>query len=294
MIRHKFNVVAAFKESMAEIRRYRELKESLDKFLDKEQPKIKKSVYEMSSDEFYDHITGPAAEEIAPQEFYQFLLDYILTAYLTGRMEDVDFKKLMALDNPLKVNRYVDRMVRNVHQQGTLLEELLRYQDNPEKSDALYSLILPDYAYDRQTKKVTVNSFNDLKAIVKDSTEELQKQKKLLSLARMQEEEQKRQDDYRAMALANAPEIAELIGADTFQSEAQELAHDSKILNKELEKQKKGMVIRAAQAPDHQVRSGEEDLSPSELIKLKEQLLEKLRNDMNGPQETGGGMTIRI
>lgn len=241
-----------------------------------------KSIYEMSTEEFYEHLTNTGDLEKDSTVFFRFLLEYLITAYLDGDLTEDDVQKMLALENPYEMNRYLERAVRSAKMQGTLLEELMSYQEHGGDAKELYSMILPEYAYDQEKKDLKVKSFAELKNAVKDSMENLAEQKRLIELAKMQQAEQERLEEMRRNMLAGSPEIAELISQDNFQTDTEEKAYTSDILIKEVEQLKNKTVIRRAKTAGPVFRNKTEaEMSPSELIAYKRKMLQKLRQDMS-------------
>lgn len=278
------------------IKKYKRLQESLNLILsegNKSKTAQRKSVYKMSTDEFYDYLVEPKNSEVDKEVFFQFLFEYLVTGFMNGDITKKEMQRIMGIDNPLKINRYVDKMLRNIKMQGSLLDELMRYQNDPEKSQEIYSMILPDYAYDKENKKLKIKNLDDIKKIIGDSVDEMQKQKKDLAMARMQAEEKRRLEEWRKGVLVNSPEIAQLLGKDGYMSEEEKLEDDARIIYTEVEKQRKGTIIRKAVNPErHTVISKEtSQMSPSELIAYKKKLLSKLRRDID---QNNTGMDVKI
>lgn len=249
-----------------------------------------KSIYEMSTDEFYDYLTKKPDQEEQAIIFFRFMLDYLLTAYLDGQLTSEDLDNILKMDNPYEMNRYIDRAVRSAKMQGTLLEELAKYQESGEKADDLYELILPDYAYDKKEKDLKINNLEDLKNAVKGSMTNLAEQKRLLELAKMQKAEQERLENMRREILARTPEVAELISSDGYTSTEKDEVYVSNVIEKEVDQLKKKTVVRQAKVNEGLVRNKTEaEMSPSELIAYKKRMLKKLREDMHNR----GGLSAR-
>jgi hypothetical protein len=252
--------------------------------------KKNKSIYEMSTDEFYDYLTKKPDQEEQAITFFRFMLDYLLTAYLDGQLTSEDLDNILKMENPYEMNRYIDRAVRSAKMQGTLLEELAKYQESGEKADDLYELVLPDYAYDKKEKELKINNLDDLKNAVKGSMTNLAEQKRLLDLAKMQKAEQERLENMRREILARTPEVAELISSDGYTSAEKDEVYVSNVIEKEVDQLKKKTVVRQAKVNEGLVRNKTEaEMSPSELIAYKKKMLKKLREDMHNR----GGLSTR-
>ena len=254
-------------------------------------PAHAKELHDMSATEYYDFLTSTDDLKPTSQNYYQFVLDYLVTGYLHGELNDLDVTKILGLNNPLQLNRYVDRMIRDAHMKGSFIEELMQHslQDQTEPSP-LYSMLFSPTEYDAETGSFLVKSFEDVKKVLETHQQTLQVQKKQLAIARMHLEEKQRQDAIRQAIAVNNPEAMELVSNDAFISEDQSVEHDARVVYDELKKQQRGTLIRAAQEQQHKVVSPDiQDLSPAEQIAYKKKLLAKVRGDQ--PQQ---GMNIRI
>ena len=249
---------------------------------------------ELSAEEYYQKLIDPSPLDLRSQTFFKFLLDYIFLLYLDGNLTNQDIEQLLRLNNPYEINRYVDRLIRSSELQGTLAEDIMQQQDKGESLDDLYQVILPDYAYDKQKQEVKIKSFADLKQIIQDSAEELEKQQKMIKLAKLQQAQKLQQEKRQKQILANSPEVAEMLGRDSFHSEQQQIDQKAGILWQEIEKLKNRVVVRKAPKADETekgqaLNKTEAEMSPSELIAYKRRVLRKLREDMN----KGPGLSIK-
>lgn len=260
------------KKFLEKVQRIMQLREVLNK-LPGDPPA--KSPLEMSSDEFYDHLLSGGSQEA----YYDFLLDFLLTGYMDGTIDEKKFRYFLNLDNPLQINRYVDKLLREAKMQGSIYEEMLKYQNSEEKSEDLLTLLMPERAKDK--KQIT--SLSELKDLVKDGAEELQKQKQDIARAQMIAEEKKRQEELRQAVILNSPEAGELIARDMYSEEQEQIEQTAGLLYEELEKQQKGTVLRQAVNPQqHSVISQDTGkMSPGELVAYKKKILSKMRGDMN-------------
>ena len=260
------------REFLARIQRIMQLKEVLNK-LPGSPPQ--KSPSEMSSDEFYDFLLSGGSQE----SYYDFLLDFLLTGYMDGTIDERKFKYFLNLNNPLQISRYVDKLLREAKMQGSIYEEMLKYQNSAEKSENLLTLLMPERAKDK--KQIT--NLAELKDLVKDSADELQKQKQALAQAKMIAEEKKRQAELRQAVILNSPEAGELLSQDSYAAEQEQIEQTAGLLYEELEKQHKGTVLRQAVNPEkHSVISKDtSNMSPGELVAYKKKILGKMRSDMN-------------
>lgn len=249
-----------------------------------------KNIEQMSTEEFYKYLTDPGDLTAGSPQFFNYLLDYILISYLSGDLTESDLNNILKIDNPYEMNRYLDRAVRSAKMQGTILEELAKYQDAGENATELYELVLPEYAYDKEEKELKINTIDDLKNAVKGGMTELAEQKRLMDLAKMQKAEQERLESMRREILARTPEVAEMIGGDGYTSAEKDEVYVSNVLEKEVEQLKKKTVVRQAKAEQHVHNKTEAEMSPSELIAYKKKMLLQLRKDM---QHNTGGLNIR-
>lgn len=267
------------KKFLGNIQRTIQLKEVLNK-LPGTPPA--KPYQEMTSDEFYDFVLSGGSQT----EYYDFLLNFLLTGYLDGSIDEKQFKYLLKLDNPLQINRYVDKLLREAKMQGSIYEEMLKYSNAADKQEDLLTLLMPERAKDQSKRQIT--NFTELKDLVKDSAEELQKQKQALAQARMIAEEKKRQEELRQAVILNSPEAGELIARDTFETEDKQIEQTAEVLYKELEKQHKGTVLNKTVDPTaHSVISEDTaNMSPGELVAYKKKILSKMRRDMNAGSGT--------
>jgi len=260
------------KEFLAKIQRTIQLKEILSKIPG---TPPQKSFFEMDSDEFYDFLLTGGSQEA----YYDFLLDFLLTGYMDGTIDEKKFKYFLNLDNPLQIGRYVDKLLREAKMQGSIYEEMLKYQNSAEKTENLLTLMMPE----RATDKKQIANLTELKELVKDSAEELQKQKQALAQAKMIAEEKKRQAELRQAVILNSPEAGELLSRDSYAAEQEQIEQTAGMLYEELEKQHKGTVLRQAVNPEkHSVISKDtSNMSPGELVAYKKKILSKMRNDMS-------------
>ncbi|MDR2431446.1 MAG: hypothetical protein LBD99_04255 [Candidatus Margulisbacteria bacterium] len=268
------------KKILERVQRFWQLKEILNKIPG--EPK-QKNYQEMTADEFYDFILAGGSQD----DYYDFLLNFLLTGYLDGTIDEPKFRYFLGLNNPLQINRYVDKLLREAKMQGSLYEEMLKYHNSADKEDLL-TLLMPERAKDRSRRQIA--NFSELQDMLKDSAEELQKQKQALAQARMLAEEKKRQEELRQAVILNSPEAGELLARDTFETEEKQIEQAAGILSKELEKQQKGTVLRQAINPaKHSVISEDTArMSPGELVAYKKRILSKMRRDIN----TSGGAKI--
>ncbi|GBR76522.1 hypothetical protein NO2_1055 [Candidatus Termititenax persephonae] len=241
----------------------------------------RKSLTAMSSDEFYDFLLAGGAQD----DYYDFLLDFLLVEYLDGRLDEKKFRYFIGLDNPLQIGRFVDKLLREAKMQGSIYEELAKYRDTDARRDDLLTLLLPERKRDAAARR-KINSVTELKDLVKDSAEELQKQKQALAQAKMLAAEKQRQEELRQAVILNAPEAGELLSRDTFAAEEAQLEQTAGLLNAEVLKQQKGTVLGQSTAPPprtHSVVSADTaKMSPGELVAYKKKLLSKMRRDMGG------------
>jgi len=241
-----------------------------------------KPYQEMTADEFYDFILAGGSQT----DYYDFLLNFLITGYLDGSIDEKKFKYLLKLDNPLQINRYVDKLLREAQMQGSIYEEMLKYRDSTDKQEDLLTLLMPERA--KQAGKRQVTNFTELKDMVKDSAEELQKQKQALAQARMVAEEKQRQAEMRKALILNSPEAGELLAKDTYETEDRQTEKTAEMLYAELQKQQKGTVLHQAVNPSaHSVISEDTaNMSPGELVAYKKKILSKMRRDMNTGSDT--------
>ncbi|MDR1997035.1 MAG: hypothetical protein LBQ83_01750 [Candidatus Margulisbacteria bacterium] len=266
--------LGSIKKLLERLQRFLQLKEILSKAPGDPRPK---SYQEMNPDEFYDFLLSGGSQE----EYYDFLLNFLLTGYLDGSIDEQKFKYFLGLSNPLQINRYVDKLLREAKMQGSIYEEMLKYRNSADKQEDLLALLVPERAQDKNKRKIT--DVAELKELVKDNAEELQKQKQALAQARMLAAEKKRQEELRQAVILNAPEAGELLTRDTFETEEKQVEQTAGLLYKELTKQQKGTVLRQAVNPEkHSVISEDTSrMSPGELVAYKKKILSKMRRDMN-------------
>jgi hypothetical protein len=269
------------KKFLERVQRFLQLKEILNKIPGA--PK-QKNYQEMTADEFYDFILAGGSQE----DYYDFLLNFLLTGYLDGTIDEQKFKYFLGLNNPLQINRYVDKLLREAKMQGSIYAEMLKYHNSADKQEDLLALLVPERAKDGSKRQIS--NFSELKDMIKDSAEELQKQKQALAQAKMLAEEKKRQEELRQAVILNSPETGELLARDTFETEEKQIEQAAGILSKELEKQQKGTVLRQAVDPaKHSVISEDTSrMSPGELVAYKKRILSKMRRDIN----SSGGARI--
>jgi hypothetical protein len=282
--------IANIRRSLRIIRQLRQTKQVLQQLL-KTENLTEKDIRTMSSDEFYTYLTDPADLSTGSEKFYQFLLDYVITGYLHGELKDLDIQALLGLNNPLQLNRYVDRMLRDARMRGSFMEELVAHAlQSKEDPSPLYTMLFSPTEYDPQTGAFMVKSFADVKKVLQENQQVLQEQKKQLAIARMRATEKQRQDALRQKIALQNPESLELAGTDDFVSEDSLVEKDARVVYAELQKQVKGTVIRSAAAEQHKVQNTDmHELSPSEQIAYKKKLLAKVR-----AQEQRPGMNVRI
>ncbi|MDR2428764.1 MAG: hypothetical protein LBD62_03045 [Candidatus Margulisbacteria bacterium] len=268
------------KKFLARVQRVTQLRAVLNKVPGDAPPR---PFYEMDSGEFYDFLLSGGSQE----QYYDFLLNFLLTGYLDGTLDERKFRYFVGLDNPLQINRYVDKLLREAKMQGSIYAELLKYSNADDKKEDLLTMLMPEHKPAGEKRRL--NSVADLKDLLKDNAEELQAQKRALALARMQEAEQKRQEALRQAIVLNAPETAELLAKDTFMTEQTEITQTAELLSVELEKQQKGTVLGQSAAPvqAHSVISADTSkMSPGELVAYKKKILSKMRRDINAGSKT--------
>ena len=265
------------KNFLSKVQRRRHLRAILSK-VPGEPPR--KSLTEMSADEFYDFLRAGGSQA----DYYDFLLDFLLVEYLDGKLDEKKFRYFIGLDNPLQINRFVDKLLREAKMQGSIYEELAKYNDTDTRKDDLLALLMPERRQNPAEPRRKINSMTELKDLVKDSAEELQKQKQALAQARMIAEEKQRQEELRRAVILSAPEAGELLGRDTYAAEETEIEATAGLLNAELIKQQKGTVLGQSAAPaprTHSVVSADtSQMSPGELVAYKKKLLSKMRKDL--------------
>ncbi|MDR1323972.1 MAG: hypothetical protein LBK68_05995 [Candidatus Margulisbacteria bacterium] len=268
------------KKFLARVQRFVQLREVLNKVPGEPPPK---PFYEMDSGEFYDFLLKGGSQE----QYYDFLLNFLLTGYLDGTIDEKKFRYFVGLDNPLQISRYVDKLLREAKMQGSIYAELLKYGNADDKKEDLLTMLMPEHKRTGGERKL--NSVSELKDLLKDNAEELQTQKRALALAQMQEAERKRLEALRQAIVLNSPETGELLAKDTFMTEQTEIAQTANLLSEELEKQQKGTVLgqSAAPAQKHSVISADTSrMSPGELVAYKKKILSKMRRDVNAGNKT--------
>lgn len=254
-----------------------------------------KNIHQMTEDEFYNYLTKTSGTGRKDNAFYSFMFDYILTAYLDGELDSQALTDLLGIDNPYEMNRYAEKMMRGFKLQGNLYEDLAHYEQKGAGAEELYSLVLPNYIYDKEKKELKIKSFKDMKDAIKASQVEMEKQRRLIEYAKMQAAERTRIKKNNINVLANSPEVAEMIlDNNNFSSEAQEIEKKAHILYDQAEKDKKKVVIRRAKQEVSSSVSNkrESEMSPAELIAYRRQVLQKLRRDVDSSAK-GGSLNIR-
>lgn len=282
--------IANIRQTLRTIRQLQQTKQILQQLL-KNSELAEKDLHKMSSAEYYAYLTSTKELEVNSEQFYQFVLDYLITGYLHGDLKDVDVQAILGLNNPLQLNRYVDRMIRDARMRGSFMEELVQHalQSQAEPSP-LYTMLFSPTEYDPQTGSFLVKTFADVKRILQDNQQVLQEQKKQLAIARMHAQEKQRQEALRQAIALRTPEAMELVGKDDFLSEDEQNEQGARVVYTELQKQVKGTVIRAATPERHHVQTPDlQNMSPAEQIAYKKKLLAKLRS-----QEKRPDMNIRI
>ncbi len=281
----------------------RSIKAEVDKFFknnpvlggENEQALQEKNIQEMSEDEFYNYLTDTSGTGRKDKDFYNFMFDYILTAYLDGEIDSKMLTDLIGIDNPYELNRYAEKMMRGFKLQGKLYEDLARYEQKGAGAEELYSLVLPNYIYDKEKKELKIKSFKDMKEAIKASQAEMEKQRRLIEYAKMQAAEKKRIEKNNINVLANSPEVVEMIADNNdFSSEAQEIEKKAHILYDQAKEDKKKVVIRRAKKESTSSVSNrrESEMSPAELIAYRRAVLQKLRRDVDSSAK-GGSLNIR-
>lgn len=280
--------ITIIRESLRTLRQLRQTKKALQQLLQQQTPT---DIHAMSAMEFYAHITDTTALQPTSEQFYQFLLDYVITAYVHGELEEAEMQRLLGSQNPLQLGRFVDRMIRDARMKGSFMEELVAHaMQTKEEASPLYTMLFSPTEYDPHTGSFMVKTFADVKKILSEHQQTLQDQKQQLAVARMRAAEKQRQDEARRIIAMNNPEAVEATGTDAFVTEDQQLEHDARILHTEIQKQAKGTVIRSAMADTHKVQSPDmQQLSPAEQIAYKKKLLAKVRRE-----DGQAGMNIRI